>query len=375
MSVSQSFNNTVLYLPSTPLNILLCLAHAVAHQNQQTSIFVLIDQPQTEKNAYFLAIQQLINEHNLNIERVLMLPSRLAGLSKLATRKQNFAVLKNLVEKHDISVVATGSDRRIEFQYAMQQITAKQGTQSKPPEGWYMDDGLYSYAGRKSVWHKDLFGSFIKKITYGFWWQEPREIGTSSWIAAAWLFDSCKAILPLKKKPIYEIKAAWFFAKEITQFSEVLLKRYQISDNDMRFWLHADLCVLLPHPNNIEKMPAYAQRLKQLLKIAEEKNLNVVVKYHPRTQEEDLLGLKADKVKIIPSAIAFEFILMKLGSHLRLIGDVGTSLLTAKWLRPDIAALAIMDDKSAFENQFKRVLQQHGVKVKSAALAPEEWLL
>ena len=237
-----------------------------------------------------------------------------------------------------------------------------------------MDDGLYSYAGRKNRWYQNVTDSLLKKLTYGFWWREPKQVGTSEWITAAWLFDPCKAILGLKGKTLLEIQPEWFLTSAISAFAKELFAKYQVSDAEMAFWQQADLCLLVPHPHNLEKMPGYQQRLQGLLKVAKSKGLRTVIKYHPRTESEDLLGLKADNVEIIPREIAFEFVLLNFKSQMKLIGDVGTSLLTAKWLRNELDAIAIFNEKSAFENRFKSLLLQHNVKVKSANSQVEEWL-
>ena len=367
----------VLYLPSTPLNILLSFAHAVAQQKKVgkefQAVMVIIDQKSQQKHPYLLSLRALAKEGGSPFKWVEVLTAKQAEMSRLKLRQQNFAHLGELIEKYQFDAVAVGSDRRIEFQFCMQKLKQKEHA-NKLVEGWYLDDGLYSYIGNRKPWYENFTNSVIKKLTYGFWWQEPKTVGASDWIQQAWLFDTCNAVIELKNKTLHEIDKTWFEGVSIKKLANQLFEQHGVSNNPC--WLQADVCVLLPHPNNIKKMPGYETRLNKLLNYAKSKHIRVAVKYHPRSEQIDALDLEREYgVSIIPSNIAFEFVLMKLTAHTKLIGDVGTALLTAKWLRPEMASIAIFDETNAFENKFKSVLTLHGVQVQSTEKDLTEWVM
>lgn len=348
----------VLYLPSTPLNILVSLAHASQQKNQE-SVMMIIDQKDIADHPYLNA---LLTVENTPFKSVQVLAGQSLETSKSKLRKQNFTQLKALIEIHNFDAVATGSDRRIEFQYCMQQLLQN----NKNVQGWYLDDGLYSYAGRVSKWYKDWAGCLVKKLAYGFWWDEPMQIGTSKWVTQSWLFDPCKAILQLKKNPIEKLESEWFKSPIMKDFGSNLFEFMQ-ANRFLKPLQEASLFILLPHPHNVEKMPGYEKRLRTLIETAQSKHLNVVAKYHPRCGNEDVFKLNDYKnVSVVPSQIAFEAMLILLGSSVKVLGDVGTSLLTAKWLRPELAVFANLNQTNQFEREFSQLLTNHGVKVISS---------
>ena len=368
----------VLYLPSTPLNILLSFAHAVAHAEQHDSVMVIIDQPNREQHPYLNSLHALAERAESPFISVEVLCAKQANMSRLKLRQQNFSRLTEIMDTYQFEAVAVGSDRRIEFQFCMHYLQQffKESTknkQNKQVEGWYLDDGLYSYMGNRKPWYENLTNKLIKKIIYGSWWQEPITVGASGWIQQAWLFDPCNAVLELKNKTLHKIDKTWFREAAIEKLANELFLQSGVSDEFD--WFKADLCILLPHPNNIKKMPGYAERLHGLLDATKSLPIHVAVKYHPRTEQLDALGLAQKyRVSIIPSSIAFEFVLMKLSNHTKLIGDVGSALLTAKWLRPEISSVAVFDAVNSFENKFKSVLTVRGVQVQSVEQDLMVWL-
>lgn len=355
----QASNRVVLYLPSTPLNIIVCAAHAFQFRNDQTSVMVIIDQKQTKSHPYLKSLLAWNESPFIQIE---VLPGKAKGGAKLKQRKSNFTKLESLIKTYGFDAIATGSDRRIEFQYAMHIAN-----QLKSVNGRYMDDGLYSYAGRESRGWKDTLSAYLKKITYGMWWQEPTTVGSSNWIQEAFLFSPCQADIRLKKKQVNKIEASWFQNSALDELSQLLFKEYGLQGEVLSKIKQADLCILIPHPHNIAKIENYHERLQQLLDWAQQKKLKTVIKYHPRSEGEDRLALKQQfQVDIIPAEIAFEFVLTQFANNICVIGDVGTALLTAKWLRPSVKSMALLTGKNEVEQKMSVLLMQHGVEVKKS---------
>lgn len=332
--------NTTLYLPSTPLNILVSIALAVQRPQERAQLW-LIDQKQLENNPYLLALQSW---YESPFEAVSIFGTG-NGQSKREFRPRLFAELTNALDEFMPIRVAVGSDRRVEFQYIMQHLSHDQTV-----TGVYLDDGLYSYAGRPSVWYKDWINAMLKKIAYGRWWQEPSTVGASSWIEQAWLFSPQHAVAALHTKQIKTLQPEWFSSQPMIEFSRILAAQlaYDVSAlNTM------DCLLLVPHPNNIKKIPGYETRIRKQVIAWVSDGLDVAVKYHPRVVEEDILQLQTLGVKqVVPSQLAFEFCLPALKKSSQVVGDVGTALLTTRWLRPDVEVIAVLDEHDSFQRSF-----------------------
>jgi hypothetical protein len=345
----------VLYLPSTPLNLLVSVAHATAYNDEQNAQLVLIDQKSLDNNPYFKA---LIGWEESPFEQVDLTIGKAKGFNKLAERKVNFSKLVNIAHSFKPSVIAVGSDRRVEFQFLMQYCRQKVGLVS----GWYMDDGLYSYAGRPYKWFKDKINGILKKLVYGLWWQEPQTIGASTWIDQAWLFSPKHAITPLQQKQIALIKPEWFDQRQVVSFSERVLLQFALDQTVKSRIQTADLFLLIPHPNNIKKMTGYENRIELFLTELNQLGLKVMIKYHPRSQGKDALNL-AERygAYVLPNNLAFEFVLPLINSSAIILGDVSTVLMTARWLRPDITTLAVLAEDDEFAQRFRSII--HGFEI------------
>ncbi|GKT12658.1 MAG: hypothetical protein ISEC1_P1637 [Thiomicrorhabdus sp.] len=349
----------VLYLPSTPLNVFVSVAHAAAFSKQQVSQLVLIDQQNIDDNVYFNALKIWPTSP---FEKLDLLAGKAKGRDKLAERKQNFQKLVQIIEQFQPDVIAVGSDRRVEFQYLMHYC--KQ--QKISVEAWYLDDGLYSYAGRPNEGLKDWVNSTLKKMAYGFWWEEPKTVGASSLIGKVWLFQPEHAVDALKTKESFLIQPDWFTSKPILEFSKLLLTAFSVSNSVLEALQNTSLLLLLPHPDEFKKMPGYEANVCAFVKRVTESGQTLAVKYHPRVEGADPLGLAAEyNARIIPSGLAFEFLLPFFKEKMDLVGDVSTVLLTAKWLRPDIRGVAVLSDDDAFQNSFKVLFETLGVNIEN----------
>jgi hypothetical protein len=347
----------VLYLPSTPLNVLIAAAHATAFSEEQASQVVLIDQKSLDDNVYFNALNHW---QDSPFECVDLTLGQAKGWDKVTERKGNFAKLAGLVEQFQPDVIAVGSDRRVEFQYLMHLCKSQFST----VQGWYLDDGLYSYAGRPYKWFKDAINSVLKKMGYGLWWQEPKTVGASNWIEQAWLFQPNHAVAELQAKQCHVIDPKWFTSDQVKGLSKAILSDYQVNDSVLQALQSVGVFLLIPHPNNIKKMNGYEKHIFKFLAFLKQQGISVAVKYHPRTPRADPLKLvKEYNALLLPSGLAFEFILPFLKWQSHVVGDVGTALLTAQWLRPDLHVTAVLAEDDEFQKTFKRIYEQLGLSM------------
>ncbi len=357
--------NRVLYMPSTPLNVLVSCAVALQQQKQVQSFsppyqiqaeLWLIDQKNVANNPYFLA---LLAWENSPFQAIKVFSGNQTGGGKLSERRKNFSQLKTALNDLMPEQVWVGSDRRVEFQFALAHLKSV----LHPVQGVYLDDGLYSYMGRKSSFLKDGVNALLKKLAYGLWWKEPSTVGASSWIEQAWLFAPEHAVPAIKQKPCFRLEPEWFQTPEMLHFSQLVAQEVAFDTTQLGA---LDVMMLIPHPANIQKMAGYAERLHTLIQSLVQQGKRIGVKYHPRSQGKDSLGLSNIGVEVIvPTALAFEFCLPCLSKEAHIIGDVGTALFTSKWLRPDVAVTAILDERDAFQKPFIALNQLFDISVVS----------
>ncbi|HET9484035.1 MAG TPA: hypothetical protein VFO79_08765, partial [Xanthomonadales bacterium] len=95
--------------------------------------------------------------------------------SKRALREQAFERLRELDRALQPNRVLVGNDRRPETQYALHLAA---GRSARP--GVYLDDGLFTYLG--DAHERPLarrIDQWLKRRTYGNWWQSLPQVGTS----------------------------------------------------------------------------------------------------------------------------------------------------------------------------------------------------
>ncbi|WP_178863886.1 hypothetical protein [Thiomicrorhabdus cannonii] len=345
---------SMLFMPSTPLNVLISATVALQFPQAEKRLW-LIDQKRCQNNPYY---QALLAWKDAPFVEVQLFCAEAKGLKeKMRERRRNFAALQAGVEAAQPDIIAVGSDRRVEFQFAMhclQQLGLN-------PKGIYLDDGLYSYAGRASSLYKDGLNSLLKKLAYGVWWEEPSTVGASSLIEEVWLFKPDQAVAALQEKVRVELQSEWFKDARLAAFS---LTVAEVLEVDIQHLSELDLLVMVPHPNNLAKMPGRAEQIQAYVKAQRALGKRIGVKYHPRTASEDSLHLlDAGAETLLPAQLAFEFALPVLKAGCAVVADVGTVLLTTKWLRPDLLSVAILDEQDGFQQRFASLFRAMGIPV------------
>ncbi|MDR9498557.1 MAG: hypothetical protein RI556_08565 [Hydrogenovibrio sp.] len=343
-----------LYLPSTPLNTLVSVAVALQQPKEERQQLALIDQrlPQVD-NPLFQALAQWPQSPFESMVYSQQFGSGLTSPRHLKTSLQHWS---ETFETFQPDWVAVGNDRRIEFQYLMQGLAKQEDV-----TGAYLDDGLYSYCARPWHWYKQGVNGWLKKWFVGNWWQEPKAIGESSWIEQAYLFQPEQALSSLKCKSTHKLKSTWFTSQKLLALSQLVAESF---DFDLQALKATDVVLLIPHPNNLKKMPDQSRRLIDLAHRLNQAGRRLAVKYHPRFEQTDALNFKQNGAQVvIPSGMAFEFCLPAFKRDALVIGDVGTGLYTTRWLRPDMTSVAWLDPSQAFQSRFVDLSFRLGVEV------------
>ena len=252
--------------------------------------------------------------------------SSTGGINKLLTRKKFMQDIRRPLDKILPVEIICSNDRRMEFQFAMHYMKQKTG---KYPLGSYIDDGLFSYLGRRSNIIDKYLDTLLKKLFYGFWWNYPPTVGASFLIDNAWLIFPEQAIEPLRAKKVTRPNELLFASENIQELLRILCEQLDIY---LRVNLHSKvLLLLLPHSSAVGDIRTMRNTLLQLAhsKYADYK---LCVKPHPR-DDFDKWDFSED-VELISQSIPSELLLPFLPQDRIIMGPISTSLLTAKWLLP-----------------------------------------
>lgn len=312
-----------LYLCSTPLNMLVASLIALSKPTDK-HILAAIDQPGGKAHGLFAMINAWPESPFQNTQ---VISYKQKGLrNKHNARREAFANIEQLLAENTFEFIYTGNDRRIEFQYAMHIAADK-------TVGVYMDDGTYSYIGKKSHWLSDkIIDAGIKKMMYGRWWRQPANIGASSWIKQTWLFKPEQAMAHLQSRTCFKIPA--INQNAMASLTNIACEQAGLNSAELS---NIQLLILLPHESVLS--PANATLLSQLLNKADP--AHSAVKLHPRSQQlPEQLQSAIQHCKTLPSSIPVELLLPALPAC-KVVADMSTVLLTIRWLRPDIQVEAL----------------------------------
>lgn len=321
------------YFVSTILH-LYAAASIAAERKGEIAHLIFIDQPEDKEYPLLPIVNQW---QSSPFESVRLFPGRFKGLiNKLQKRKELFKNLESLITELRPDNIFVGNDRRIEFQFSMH-ITEKLSLSTK---GHYMDEGTFTYVGRKasSSFSDAIIDNWLKKLSYGLWWKNPLTVGESAWISDIHVAFPHLIDERLKQKNICQLDHKQFISPEVLQLSELILEFYNVSTLRLS---SLNSLFTLPHESLFIKNPEYRDTIIKKINEMKAQGFNVAAKYHPRNSEPDILHLAEAGVDLLPAGVSFEAILPLLPNTTHIIGDLSSTLLIARWLRPELPVTSI----------------------------------
>lgn len=337
-----------LFMASTPFNVLTAAMVAFELPQGDVAELGLIDQ--TSTTATFR--EALLSWQHSPFANIRLLSEKASGKGKRRQRLQGFRRIRQCLQELQPDWIYIGNDRRIEFQFSMAHSNAR---------GVYLDDGTYSYLGRKTHWLKDrVLDNMAKKVAYGRWWKQPPAIGASAWIDHSILAFPNSALPILKNKTCKPLPNN-LQRPEFAQLAQICLGEQPMTLGTL------DGLLLLPHSS---VMSDQQQALGQWLDSC---GADIAYKHHPRTghelQSADMAvrhwQLPA-RAWAVPAAIPMEMLLPLLPQHCKISGDVSTALLTAKWLRPELdVSAAVRADTDA---SWQQLLTTLGIRLTTSPI-------
>jgi hypothetical protein len=334
---------------SSPLHFFIATNLAILHKSD-TNIAILISKNEHTAKQYAKATQ-----HNKNIFQQTYNFTINDQQPKFSQRKLRFSQIKELISSTSPDRIFTGSDRRMEFQFAMHQAR-KLNTNV---EGIYMDDGTVSYLGHKSInniFHRHI-DPILKKLVYGFWWKNALTTGSSSWISKAYLAKPEDAHPLLKNKELIALDQDVFTSDEFLEVNAFLIEKYEVLNSINFNQIKAVLC--LPNESFYLKNPEFLVQIKKSILKRFLQN-EIAIKAHPKSNNMALLSQVFPDSIPLPNDLGMELLLPKLSDETSIIGDVSTALLTAKWLKPKVTVQAFEVDND-ISKQLKNLFHSLGI--------------
>lgn len=322
--------STNYYFISSPLHLLFSANLAIQNQGER-NIAILISK--AEKQIEFFS--SVIQKEGSIFSDLLVLKQGEKG-AKTRQRKENLKTLKDFVLKNTPHRVYTGTDRRVEFQFTMH----KARKENPGVTGIYLDEGTATYVGHfhmNSIQHRWV-DPLLKKIGYGFWWNNPVIIGESKWI------DEVYAAFPefvhplLKGKKLHPIEQDNFHTTEFSRFAQTLAASFSVNFDrlsETRLLILLSLESFYDDPDeHLAKLIEHATQFVPLEQIA--------IKAHPRSKSVARFQQRYPEIYFVDSKIGLEMLLPHLTSKTAFVGDISSTLFTVKWFNP-IATLATVE--------------------------------
>ncbi|MEW6238639.1 MAG: polysialyltransferase family glycosyltransferase [Candidatus Omnitrophota bacterium] len=323
-----------LYMISTPLNLFLASGIALSKREEENAYLCFIDQISLEDNLYIEQTKQWKDSPFLEVHA--FSGRGLPAIEKWNHRKKLISSLRSLAEHIRPVKIYTGNDRRYEFQYLIHH--ARRINESVT--GIYLDDGMCTYVRRNNHRLRNiLFDQWLKKIFYGIWWDQPAIVGASKYIDECWLAFP-EHVHPIIKKTIHHKASASLFSHSaIRSLSQQLLLA---SGMDITCLQNIDILLTLPHVTIMDRIPNYRPEMIKLVETITRNGGKAAIKYHPRQIGEDEIGLlKFQNTQLIPANASFEALLPSMPANIAIVGDISTTLLSARWLRDDLRVISI----------------------------------
>ena len=319
------------YFISSPLHLL--FAACVAQQNHNDSNIAILA-PRTHRNVSrfesVLTAHRDIFNHFISFEQ-----NNMPG--KTAERRRRCRTLKRELGASPASQIYTGTDRRVEFQYAMH-CARRNNPDTK---GIYIDEGMATYLGHKSmdsIAHR-FIDPLIKKLVYGYWWSNPRTIGSSHWISKIYAAYPELVHSSLRHKPLHPVPRQLFSSEPFQGLCKAILASADSSiTGDTLAGIRA--MIVLTHESfytdHVEHLQTVVEQLRQHYRDCE-----IAIKAHPRSSCLEQYRQLYPQMTHINNTTGTEVFTPLLNDQCTVVGDISSTMFTTRWLKPDAKILAV----------------------------------
>lgn len=353
MSIVTVKKPNKLYLVATFRHYFIALGLALRDRSSNHHLVFINQKYDDFRNPILNASLQLSSV----FESVSCLPLNVSGLfKKFINRKEIFHHLRGLLEDIKPIEIATGNDRRIEFQYSMYFCRYKLGLEVK---GAYLDNGIGTYVNFHKLEYRKLLARKwvdvpIKKLVYGFWYTKMQRYGGSNWTDVCYLTHPKYAPARLCKKECREVTISVYKDDSEGVIENLLLllglKHISLDSRD-------SILVALPKVPAMKLIYGSLENAETVVKKLCAEYKNIYVKYHP-ADLGDVLNFKEQAI-ILPSQLPVELLFIKMNFS-KVIGDGSTAILSAKWMLPE-AEVGFFDLDTPYTHLVRDIFIDSGI--------------
>lgn len=321
--------STNYFFVSSPLHLLFSSNLALRHDSDRNIIVLM-----PRENRQFSPFADMLAGDTSIFDEVISFETG-NRRGKFAERKRRMAVIKDALLERPADRIFTGTDRRVEFQYAMRVASRL----NPHVTGIYVDDGMASYLGHKSmlnIAHRYIDPLF-KKLAYGWWWSNPVIIGSSAWISEAHVAYPDLVHELLKSKKVVPVDKEGFRDPRFIELCSRILRHRNVDDRSVR---DVDVIIVLTHESFYPDADAHLKRLVTTVR-EYDSSLRIAVKAHPRSEKIEIYPAMFPDILFLDSKVSMELYLPLVKEDCVIIGDISSALFTANWFNANTRIIAV----------------------------------
>lgn len=325
-----------LFIAHTPYHALLSWGIALSRCTESRNYLVLVG----DAKGSDVLCSAMAEAQDRPFERCTMLP----GIFGKTVQQKRFMFASNvrtiirMTRQLSPQEVFVFNDGKPEAQAALH--VARQTASAR---GIYVEDGAGVYWASAQPYFRPWFKKIAARVLlYGPWWEELTAVGTSRWI------DEVIALFPeqlrsdLMRKPRGSIDRRSLINDTTKRMLEDYASRLGVVPEKLQDF---DVLVIAAHSSVISDFQRYRELLMEFIHRCQEAGLRYVVKYHPREERVDYVGVP--KEVLLPQEMPAELMYVLAGDRIRLVlGDQSTALISGKWLLPNariVSAVPLLD--------------------------------
>lgn len=247
--------------------------------------------------------------------------------------KLNSVKVRRQVTRNGIDRIHTFHDNRPEDQAALDALNGNDSITDA--RGIYVEDGAIAYFYRNHEW--TLLETAKMKLFYGPWRTNVSEHGTSKWI------DEVRASFPEHVRPeLRERATVPLPRREVLSLADRSWFRRYVEESGADDELDAiDGMIFVALSEDVSPDGEYAETVRSLVETFADRGHRVGIKYHPR-ETSPFLNLDGSDAVVLPQSIPAEVLYVADPDAIRfVVGNVSTSLLTARWLLDDVPVISL----------------------------------
>lgn len=222
-----------------------------------------------------------------------------------------------------------------------------------------VEDGAVAYSahGRRISWGEAL----SKKLIFGPRTRNVTVEGSSPYIDAFFAVFPEHVRTELRHKTVRAIPPMDRALFDALSWPQDYLRRLGIGVGDIA----CDRLYPLAQSSNFNALPDYRTRMREVILHENAPQQRCAISYHPSEKKADVLGVSAQGVALIHHAVPAELIyLFNRGRLRKVVGNIGTSLLTARWMLPEARVVSLMKHLNLHDPPFEQTLRAIGVEIR-----------